>query len=94
MNVVFLKDGSPRKIRLGNDKTITFKHTVPKKLAFTNKTAQLATFALKEIGQNSVNEEHLKTLKHVFTTINEKSFEEDCKLKPAWIGKIIKNFYE
>ena len=30
MNVVFLKDGSPRKIRLGNDKTITFKHTVPK----------------------------------------------------------------
>jgi hypothetical protein len=32
MNVVFLTDGSPRKIRLGNDKTITFKHTVPKKI--------------------------------------------------------------
>ena len=94
MNVVFMTDGSPRKIRLGNNRTITFKHTVPKNLAFTKKTAQLATFALKELGQNSVNEEHLKTLKHVFTTINEKSIEEDNKLMPAWIRKIIKNFYE
>ena len=94
MNVVFMTDGSPRKIRLGNNRTITFKHTVPQNLAFTNKTAQLATFALKEIGQNSVNEEHLKTQKHVFTTINEKSIEEDNKLMPAWIRKIIKNFYE
>lgn len=93
MNVVFLTDGSPRKIRLGDDKTITFKHTVPKNLAFVNKTAQLATFALKEIGQSSINEEHLKTLKHVFFAINEKSIEADYKLMPAWIRKIIKDFY-
>lgn len=93
MNVVFMTDGSPRKIRLGNNRTITFKHTVPQNLAFTNKTAQLATFALKEIGQNSVNEEHLKTLKHVFTTINEKSIEADYKLMPTWIRKILKSFY-
>lgn len=93
MNVVFLTDGSPRKIRLGNNKTITFKHTVPKNLAFVNKTAQLATFALKEIGQSSINEEHLKTLKHVFSAINEKSIEADYKLMPAWIRKIIKGFY-
>lgn len=93
MNVVFLTDGSPRKIKLGNNRIITFKHTVPKNLAFVNKTAQLATFALKEIGQSSVNEEHLKTLKHVFSAINEKSIEADYKLMPAWIRKIIKNFY-
>ena len=93
MNVVFLTDGSPRKIRLGNDKTITFKHTVPKNLAFVNKTAQLATFALKEIGQSSIKEEHLKTLKHVFSTINEKSIEADYKLMPAWIRKMIRDFY-
>ena len=94
MNVVFLTDGSPRKIKLGNNRIITFKHTVPKNLAFVNKTAQLATFALKEIGQSSVNEEHLKTLKHVFSAINEKSIEADYKLMPAWIRKIIKSFYE
>jgi hypothetical protein len=93
MNVVFLTDGSPRKIRLGDDKKITFKHTVPKNLAFVNKTAQLATLALKEIGQSSINEEHLKTLKHVFSAINEKSIEADYKLMPAWIRKIIKDFY-
>lgn len=94
MNVVFLTDGSPREIRLGNDKTITFKHTVPKNLAFVNKTAQLATFALKEIGETNVNEEHLKQLQKVFSSINEKTIETDYKLMPAWIRKIIKSFYE
>ena len=93
MNVVFLTDGSPRKIKLGNNKIITFKHTVPKNLAFVNKTAQLATFALKEIGKSSVNEEHQKALKQAFSTINEKSIEADYKLMPAWIRKIIKDFY-
>ena len=93
MNVVFLTDGSPRRIRLGDNKTITFKHTVPKNLAFVNKTAQLATFSLNEIGQSCINEEHLKTLKHVFSAINEKSIEADYKLMPAWIRKIIKDFY-
>lgn len=94
MNVVFLTDGSPRKIRLGNNRIITFKHTVPKNLAFVNKTAQLATFALKEIGQGNVNEEHLKQLQKVFSSINEKTIETDYKLMPAWIRKIIKSFYE
>jgi hypothetical protein len=93
MNVVFLTDGSPRKIRLGNNRIITFKHTVPKNLTFVNKTAQLATFALKEIGKSSVNEEHQKALKQAFSTINEKSIEADYKLTPAWIRKIIKDFY-
>lgn len=94
MNVVFLTDGSPRKIKLGNNKIITFKHTVPKNLAFVSKTAQLATFALKEIGQSNVKDEHLKVLKQVFASINEKSIEADYKLMPAWIRKIIKSFYE
>lgn len=94
MNVVFLTDGSPRKIKLGNNKIITFKHTVPKNLAFVSKTAQLATFALKEIGQSNVKDEHLKVLKQVFVSINEKSIEADYKLMPAWIRKIIKSFYE
>ena len=93
MNVVFLTDGSPRKIKLGNNKIITFKHTVPKNLAFVSKTAQLATFALKEIGETNVNEEHLKQLQKVFSAINEKSIEADYKLMPAWIRKIIKDFY-
>ena len=94
MNVVFLTDGSPRKIKLGNNRTITFKHTVPKNLAFTNKTAQLATFALREIGEHNVREEHLSTLRNIFSKIKENSIKADYKLMPAWIRKIIKGFYE
>jgi len=94
MNVVFLTDGSQRKIKLGNNRTITFRHTVPRNLAFTNKTAQLATFALRELGQQNVRAEHLLALRRVFSTIKEESILADCKLMPAWIRKIIKSFYE
>lgn len=94
MNVVFLTDGSQRKIKLGNNRTITFRHTVPRNLAFTNKTAQLATFALRELGQQNVRAEHLLALRLVFSTIKEESILSDYKLMPAWIRKIIKSFYE
>lgn len=94
MNVVFLTDGSQRKIKLGNNRTITFRHTVPRNLAFTNKTAQLATFALRELGQQNVRAEHLLALRRVFSTIKEESIQADYKLMPAWIRKIIKSFYE
>lgn len=47
MNVVFMTDGSPRKIRLGYNRTITFKHTVPKNLAFTNKTGSTGNIRIE-----------------------------------------------
>ena len=50
-NVVYLTDGTPRKITLKSGRGIKFVKTAPKNLAFKNKLAMLLTFALKEIGE-------------------------------------------
>ena len=51
MNIVYLTDGAPRKVSLGNGRSIQFKYTTPKNLSFTSPLAMLVTFDLKEIGK-------------------------------------------
>ena len=47
MNVIYLTDGAPRKIKVGK-RTITFKKTVPKNLAIKNKILSNIVQGLKE----------------------------------------------
>jgi hypothetical protein len=93
-NFVFLTDGSPRRIRVGNGKGILFKHTAPKNLAFKNDLAMLLTFALKEITQEKVTAEHLDKLRYVLQQVQKEHILQDTKLMPAWIKKLILKLYE
>jgi hypothetical protein len=90
-NYVFLTDGSPRRIKIGNGKGILFKHTAPKNLAFKSDLAMLITFALKEITQERVTQEHLDRLKYVLQQAPKEHILQDAKLMPAWIKKLILN---
>ena len=65
MNVVYLINGLPRKISLGNGRSILFKYTTPRNLAFTNPLAMLVTFALKELGRDNVTDDIAKQIKNV-----------------------------
>lgn len=94
MNIVFLTDGSPRKIKMLNGHQITFKHTVPKNLSFQDKTAQLITFALRDLGQGNVNDWHKEILRGILEKIPESRISNDYKLMPVWIRTIIKDIYE
>lgn len=94
MNIVFMTDGSARKLQLFNGHQLTFKHTAPKNLSFQNKTAQLITFALKELGEENVTENHIQTIKGVLSKIPENKITTDYKLMPAWIRTLIKEIYE
>ncbi len=94
MNLVFFTDGSPRKIKLLNGHQITFKHTVPKNLAFQNKTAQLITSALREIGEAEVTEAQKEQLKKILSQFPELQIAPDYKLMPVWIRNLIKRLYE
>lgn len=94
MNIVFLTDGSPRKIKMLNGHQITFKHTVPKNLSFQDKTAQLITFALRDLGQGNVNDRHKEILRGILEKIPESRISNDYKLMPVWIRTIIKDIYE
>jgi hypothetical protein len=88
-NFVFLTDGSPRRIKIGNGKGILLKHTAPRNLAFKSDLAMLLTFALKEIGQERVTEEHLERLKYVLQQTPKAHILQDAKLMPAWVKKLV-----
>jgi hypothetical protein len=94
MNLVYLTDGTPRRINTGKGKGILFKHTAPKNLAFQNELAMLITFALKEITQERVTQEHLDTLKQLLQQVPKEQIMNDAKLMPAWIKSLIMKLYE
>lgn len=94
MNVVYLTDGAPRKVSLGNGRSIQFKYTTPKNLAFTNPLAMLVTFALKEVGKNNVTEDIAKRIKSVLQKERKENILADEALMPAWIRNITKKAYE
>ncbi len=88
MKIVYLTDGATRSIKIGK-RTITFKRTSPKNLMTTGEISTLAIQALKEIGQNNVDDTILKQLKVVLKKETEENILHDAKLAPAWINKIL-----
>ncbi|MDR3286798.1 MAG: DUF6088 family protein [Prevotellaceae bacterium] len=94
MNIVYLTDGSPRRIKIGKGKGILFKHTAPKNLAFKNDLAMLVVFALKEITKDRVTREHLDRIKYVIQKVSKEDILQDINLMPAWIKSLIKKLYE
>ena len=64
MNVIYLTDGSPRKIEVGNQK-ITFKKTSPKNLAVNHALTSLIIQGLKEIGEGNVESNHLMQVQEI-----------------------------
>ena len=94
MNVVYLTDGTARRLKVGNGKGILFKHTAPKNLAFKNKTAMYITSALKELGQSGVTQEHKAKIKELLQEEDKEKVLTDAALIPSWIMDIIKEAYE
>ncbi len=87
-NVVYLTDGSPRKIQLPKQK-ILFKHTSPKNLAYKSDVLMLTVSALKEIGSSNISEDALMKIKSVLYHDSRENILADLNLAPMWIRKII-----
>lgn len=94
MNVVYLTDGTSRKIKLQGDRGIEFKHTASRNLAFQNDFAMLLTFALRELGENNLTEQQLMHVKALVKQVHFETLKNDFKLIPAWIRNIILSSYE
>lgn len=87
-NVIYLTDGTPRKIQLEKQK-ITFKHTAPKNLAYKSDIMMLIVSALKEIGEKNLTDSDLVKIKEVLKQENKENIIADLNLAPAWIRRII-----
>jgi len=89
-NIVYLTDGTARKIRIGEGKGILFKHTSEvKRLSYKSEYLMLIVSALREIGENNITDRQFSIIKEHFSRITKQEFETDIKLVPVWIRKIL-----
>jgi len=89
MNMIYLTDGAPRKIKIGKQQ-ITFKSTTSKKLATKGKISTLVIQALQELGEKNVDKKIQEHLKVILADEDPKLLKHDTKLAPVWIAKRIK----
>lgn len=94
MNVVFLTDGSPRRIKVYDGKGILFKKAAPRIFKFKSPLARMLTLALKDIGEGSLTEEQRETIKKLVIKEPRESFAQDYPLMPEWIRSLIERTYE
>lgn len=88
MNVVYLTDGAPRKIKVGK-RTITFKKTTPKNLTIKDKKLNIVIQGLKELGKDNVDENAKQKIKKVLQQMSIESIREDTVAAPTWIRNTI-----
>jgi len=88
MKVVYLTDGAARTVTVGK-RTITFKKTSPKNLLLKGEISGLAIQALKNIGQNKVDEKTIENIQAILKNEKKENIINDAKLSPAWVSKIL-----
>lgn len=88
LKLVYLTDGSPRKITIGN-RTIQFKKTTPKNLSLKGEVSKLVVQALKEIGKDKATEEEIKKIIILLKKEDRKKLKHDIALAPQWIAEIM-----
>lgn len=93
MNAVYLTDGSPRSIIVGNRK-IKFKRTVPKNLAAKGEISGLIIQALREIGKGNATQKDLSRIKELLQKEKPENVKHDAKLAPVWIREIMEKVVE
>ncbi len=87
-NVVFITDGSPRRVTIGKGRGILFKRTSEMRtFAYRSSLMALIVTALREIGEGHVTESQLAILKGHLKDISGEDFSHDIALAPLWVRK-------
>ena len=84
MNVIYLTDGAPRKIKVGK-RTITFKKTAPKNLAIKNKVVSNIVQGLKELGKENITDEIRQKIKQALQKVPVEILKEEILNAPVWV---------
>ena len=89
MKVVYLTDGSPRKLTIGNV-PIIFKKTSPKNLAAKGRLSMLAIQALKSIRKERVSDYEIEKVVEILKHEKPKHLAHDIPFAPVWIQQIMR----
>lgn len=89
MKVVFLTDGSPRRIQLGKLQ-IVLKRTTPRNMVTAGKVSGLVIQAFRNLGQRHVNVNVLTTLSGRLRDADKRQLLSDFRYAPAWIARLMR----
>ena len=89
-NVVFVTDGSPRRVTVGKGKGILFKHTSEmRNFAYQSQMIMLIVTAMREMGEGNITSEQLAIIKTHLEKVSPDEFQNDIQLTPIWVRKIL-----
>lgn len=95
MNVVYLTDGSGRRIPMGQRHGILFKHTSDMSLfAYRNRLMQMIVISLKDIGEQWVGDKERQVIARNLKDVDRVDFDHDIKLAPEWMRIELQKLYE
>lgn len=84
MNLVYLTDGAPRKIKVGK-RSITFKKTAPKNLAIKNRILSNVVQGLKELRLNNIDDSVREKIKQALNKIPAETVKEEILNTSEWV---------
>lgn len=89
MNVVYLTDGSPRKIQVGR-RAITFRRASPRHLALKGKISSLVVIGLQALHQDEVTPAIRRIVADALRQERPKDVAHDILLAPERVAKIMR----
>lgn len=90
VKVVFLTDGSSRRVVIGKQELI-LKRTTPRNMATAGKASGLVIQALRNLGRRNVDDTVVRTLKRKLTDSDKNQLLKDLRYAPAWIADIMRS---
>jgi hypothetical protein len=90
MKVVFLTDGSPRRIQVGRLQII-LKRTTPRSMATAGEISGLVIQALRHLGQRGVGSREVAILGRRLTAVDKQRLLKDARFAPAWIARFMRD---
>lgn len=88
MNIIYLTDGSARKINIDN-RNIVFKRVSPKNVATVGEISGLVIQALRTIGKENVREYEINKIQELLKKEKPTRLAHDIRLAPSWIRAIM-----
>mgnify|MGYP003391215547 FL=1 len=94
MKAVYLTNGSPRTINIGNKK-IRLKHRAPSSYSYKSQLMPLLVLALKAKGKSNITPKDIDRIEEIVSNSAERQqIKEDLSVTPVWIRKYIKPIIE
>src|SRR3989339_1794326 len=84
MNAIYLTNGTPRTVTVGK-RRIIFKKSVPKNFAYQSELFSLVVSAMKEIGEENINDDVILKIKRILEKEdNQDLIRQDFLFAPQW----------